>query len=147
MVLPSDGRTTPQAIFGLDGITGDPVLVVLGIAAAAALLSDGDERDAVGRVLDSLEAMTGRRETPVAVARSSWVRDPLTRGSYSYLGPGGGPKDADALARPLVGRVLFAGEATSAARLGYADGAFSTGIREAKRLLGASSVVLGPLQP
>jgi hypothetical protein len=147
MVMPSDGRTVPQAIVGLDGITGDPVLVVLGIAAAAAALSDGDERDAVGRIVDDLALMTGRHATPVAVVRSSWARDPLTRGSYAYLGLRAGPGDADILAAPLAGRVLFAGEATSAARMGYADGAFSTGIREAKRLLGVSSVVLGPLAP
>ena len=42
-------------------------------------------------------------------------------------------------------RLLFAGEATSADRYGYADGAMSTGIREAKRLLGAESVQLGPI--
>jgi hypothetical protein len=37
---------------------------------------------------------------------------------------------------------LFAGEASNQARYGYADGAFSTGIREAKRLLRARSVQL-----
>jgi monoamine oxidase len=147
MTLPSDGRVTPQAMFGLDGMTGDPVLVALGIGAAAAALADGDEADAVERVVDALAAMTGRRALPVAVARTSWVRDPLTRGSYSYRGLRAGPADPDALAAPLAGRVLFAGEATSDARMGYADGAFSTGIREVKRLLGASTVELGPLDP
>ena len=45
------------------------------------------------------------------------------------------------LAKPVGGRVLFAGEATHH-RLGYADGAMSSGVREAKRLLRRSSVVL-----
>jgi hypothetical protein len=38
--------------------------------------------------------------------------------------------------------VLFAGEASSTERYGYADGALTTGIREAKRLLRAGSVQL-----
>jgi hypothetical protein len=56
---------------------------------------------------------------------------------------GASPADFDTLAEPLGGRVLFAGEATNAARFGFADGALSSGIREAKRLLGAPSVQLG----
>ena len=55
------------------------------------------------------------------------------------------PDDFDSLGEPVAGRVLFAGEATSAERFGYADGAMQTGIREAKRLLGAPSVRLAPL--
>jgi monoamine oxidase len=43
----------------------------------------------------------------------------------------------------VAGRLLFAGEHTQSARLGYADGAMTSGIREAKRLLGTPSVALG----
>jgi monoamine oxidase len=38
--------------------------------------------------------------------------------------------------------LLFAGEATTPDRYGYADGAMDSGIREAKRLLGQPSVEL-----
>ena len=48
---------------------------------------------------------------------------------------------------PVGGRVLFAGEHTQSARVGYADGAMTSGIREAKRLLGASAVTLMPRRP
>jgi monoamine oxidase len=60
--------------------------------------------------------------------------------------PGSAPVDCLALAEPHVGRVLFAGEHTRPERLGYADGALSSGIREAKRLLGTPAVELGPLE-
>jgi monoamine oxidase len=40
------------------------------------------------------------------------------------------------------GRVSFASEATSPARFAHADGAFTTGIREAERLLRSVSVRL-----
>jgi monoamine oxidase len=42
----------------------------------------------------------------------------------------------------VAGRLLFAGEATTPDRYGYADGAFDSGVREAKRLLQQASVEL-----
>ena len=65
------------------------------------------------------------------------------RGLYPYP-PGASPADADLLGEPVGGRLLFAGEHTQSARLAYADGALTSGIREAKRLLSRSSVDLGP---
>ncbi len=59
--------------------------------------------------------------------------------------PGSSNADLDLLGTPVAGRLLFAGEHTQSARLGYADGAMTSGIREAKRLLGAPSVALGRL--
>ena len=46
------------------------------------------------------------------------------------------------LAKPVGGRILFAGEATYRPRYRLADGALSSGVREAKRLLGRPSVTL-----
>jgi|SRR5450631_1159493 len=43
------------------------------------------------------------------------------------------------------GRLLFAGEHTQSDRMSYADGAMTSGVREAKRLLRQPSVRLGPL--
>jgi len=66
-------------------------------------------------------------------------------GAYTHIPPGAGPADADLLGEPVAGRLLFAGEHTQSARLAYADGAMTSGIREAKRLLGMPSVRLGPV--
>ena len=54
-------------------------------------------------------------------------------------------EDVENLAAPVGGRVLFAGEATNWFRGATADGAFSSGIREAKRLLGQATVRVRPL--
>jgi monoamine oxidase len=43
---------------------------------------------------------------------------------------------------PVGGRLLYAGEHMQSARLAYADGALTSGIREAKRLLGTPAVRL-----
>jgi monoamine oxidase len=95
----------------------------------------------VKTVLAVLEKVLGRSvPSPQATTLTRWRRDPFTRGSYSSI-PVGVTLDAcDVLAEPVRGRVLFAGEATSRARIGYSDGGLSTGIREAKRLLQAASV-------
>jgi monoamine oxidase len=50
------------------------------------------------------------------------------------------------LGEPVGRRLLFAGEHTQNRRLAYADGAMTSGIREAKRLLGQPSVRLGPIR-
>ena len=78
---------------------------------------------------------------PAAWHATAWRRDRFARGSYSTIIAGRPKADFDVLARPH-GRILFAGEGTNSIRNGYADGAMSTGIREAKRLLQASSVSL-----
>lgn len=46
---------------------------------------------------------------------------------------------------PIGGRLMFAGEHTLSARMAYADGAMTSGIREAKRLLSQRSIHLGPI--
>ena len=81
---------------------------------------------------------------PLAVAVTAWASDPFSAGAYTHIPPGAEPGDADLLGEPVDGRLLFAGEHTQSARLGYADGALTSGIREAKRLLQQPAVRLGP---
>lgn len=95
---------------------------------------------------DQLSGVTGRPcPEPTAVAVTSWFEDPWTRGTYAHVPVGAEAADLDRLGEPVGGRVLFAGEHTQSARIGYADGALSSGVREAKRLLGRPAVRLGPL--
>ena len=74
---------------------------------------------------------------------TGWADDPYTLGAYTHVPPGCSNADVDLLGTPVGGRLLFAGEHTQSARLGYADGAMTSGIREAKRLLGTPAVELG----
>jgi len=77
--------------------------------------------------------------------RSIWATDPCSGGACTHIPPGSSPADADLLGQPVGGRLLLAGEHTQSARMAYAEGAMSSGIREAKRLLGLPSVHLGPV--
>jgi polyamine oxidase len=82
-----------------------------------------------------------RGPAPAAVAVTSWANDRYSGGAYTHIPPGADPGDADVLGEPIGGRLLFAGEHTQSTRLAYADGAMTSGIREAQRLLGQPSVV------
>jgi polyamine oxidase len=144
--VPSSGSAPFVGLFGLDSAAGEPVLVAFAFGSDHRSVAEGTVSEAVARMLSSLERMLGGPvPAPVATARSEWWRDPYARGAYSFIRIGSTPADLELLGQPLGGRLLFAGEATSHARVGYADGALSTGIREAKRLLGRASVELGHL--
>jgi monoamine oxidase len=105
-------------------------------------LADVEVRERMLEVLRHVQGGPVPRPTNVAITR--WSRDRFSRGSYSYIPVGASAADQNTLAEPVGGRILFAGEATSTARYGYADGAMTTGIREAKRLLRRSAVELTP---
>jgi hypothetical protein len=97
-----------------------------------AMVSDVDVR--LGRSVTEIEASAGRDAPvrwalgmlaeatgrpcpePAAVAVTSWAADPWAGGAYTHIPPGASPADA--------------------------DGALTSGIREAKRLLGTPAVRL-----
>jgi monoamine oxidase len=102
--------------------------------------------EAVQWALGLVAEATGRPcPAPAEVAVTAWAAYRFTGGAYTHVPPGACPADADLLGEPIGGRLLFAGEHTQSARLAYADGAMTSGIREAKRLLGVPSVRLGPV--
>jgi monoamine oxidase len=68
------------------------------------------------------------------LSASTWSCDPLSDGAYSYACVGAADARA-ALAAPVNGRLLFAGEACSRARYGTAHGAFETGYFAAEAAL------------
>lgn len=107
------------------------------------------------RALDSAAAQTWVRDllaqawgepgpAPVAAAVTSWATDRWTGGAYTHVTPEASPADADLLGTPVGERLLFAGEHTQSARLGYADGAMSSGVRAAEQLLAAEGIGGGP---
>jgi monoamine oxidase len=142
--LPHDQRPSIPFLIGLDRILGEPVIVAFAFGSRAGLLSDPPLSEAIDRVLELLAAATGTPvPAPTAAIRTGWGADPYSRGAYAFVRRGADPDDLDELGRPIGGRLLFAGEATGHARVGYADGALTSGIREAKRLLGTPHVELG----
>ena len=146
MVFPADPEEWMIWAVGQDAFGGGPVLVFFVFHSVAERLAGaGAGSDAwADWALSTLAAAIGRAcPQPIAVAVTSWAADPWTLGAYTHIPPRAGPADADLLGQPVGGRLLFAGEHTQSARLAYADGALTSGIREAKRLLGTPSVRIG----
>ncbi|MBG0822501.1 FAD-dependent oxidoreductase [Planomonospora sp. ID91781] len=137
------GGTPLRAWIDATGPAGAPTLIALAAGPAGRALSALTEQETLRCARDVLATATGARlPAPAAWAVTRWRNDPFACGAYTHLTPGAGVTAIEALAAPLAGRVLFAGEATCPVRFGHADGAFTSGIREARRLLGAPSVEL-----
>jgi monoamine oxidase len=147
MIFPRDSSAPAVWAIGLDAFGAGPVLVFQIFHSAARHVLGAAPGDAAQWVLDMLAEAIGRScPAPTAVAVTSWANDRYSGGAYTHIPPGANPADADLLGEPAGGRLLFAGEHTQSARLAYADGAMTSGIREAKRLLGQPAIHLGPIR-
>jgi monoamine oxidase len=145
MIFPSDPAEVTVWMLGMDAFGDGPVLVLLVFHSAAGRVLGASPDEAARWALGLLAEATGRPcPVPEAVAVTSWGTDPYACGAYTHIPPGASPADIDLLGEPVAGRLLFAGEHTQSARVAYADGALTSGIREAKRLLRQPAVRLGP---
>jgi polyamine oxidase len=127
----------------LNRILGIPVLIAFTGGPFARSIGRLSHADRLGLALAKLREILGRDiPEPAAVGCTDWQRDRFSRGSYTAMLVGRTLDDLDDLAAPVGGRILFAGEATNRARHSTADGALSSGIREAKRLLRRPAVTL-----
>jgi polyamine oxidase len=123
---------------------GRPALVAVTTGHHARAIAGLAEEARIASVRALVDALAGgRAPEPIAAAATAWTSDPSSLGCYSHRG-----RLADGFERALAtlaephGRVLFAGEATSVDAHALVDGAWLSGVREAKRLLRASRVEL-----
>ena len=141
--VPSETAEPALWVFDLDAFSGVPILVCHTFHSATGHLANGSTAAARWVTGMIAEALGSPCPDPVAIAVTGWAADPYAAGAYTHVPPGSSNADLDLLGTPVAGRLLFAGEHTQSARLGYADGAMTSGIREAKRLLGTPTVALG----
>ncbi|WP_308798716.1 flavin monoamine oxidase family protein [Agromyces silvae] len=71
---------------------------------------------------------------PTAMRRTRWGADPYARGAFSYDAIGTTAERRAQLARPVLDRVFFAGEAVAAESPGTVAGALSSGREVARRV-------------
>jgi monoamine oxidase len=70
------------------------------------------------------------------ITATAWSGDPWARGSYSAARPGFAAC-RETLARPVAGRVFFAGDACTADTFGAIHGAWASGVAAARNLAAA----------
>lgn len=144
VLFPREPAEPASWVFDLDAFGTGPVLVCHVFHSATGHLLGASPASAARWVMGMLAQARGAPcPEPVAVAVTDWAADPWAAGAYTHVPPGSSNADLDLLGTPVAGRVLFAGEHTQSRRVGYADGAMTSGIREAKRLVGTSAVTLG----
>ncbi|PSC69507.1 amine oxidase [Micractinium conductrix] len=113
-----------------------PVLVANHVADRALEMegwTDEEIRDEAMAVLRSIYGQDIPDPTQFFFTR--WGGDGFAAGSYSYFAVNNPKSITDTLAEP-VGRILFAGEATSNTHPASVNGAYLSGLREADRLQG-----------
>jgi monoamine oxidase len=66
--------------------------------------------------------------------RTNWLKDKHSQMSYSFVAPGGSPRDYETLAES-VGCLHFAGEHTHFEFLGCTQAAYLSGVRAAKAVV------------
>lgn len=119
-----------------------PVMVAWCGGLPAQALGEKPRNEIVSAAMAALARQTGlstRRMHAMVTAAwmHNWAQDPFARGAYSYQLVGG--EDAPAvLARPLLGTLFFAGEATDTeGATGTVHGALATGRRAARQVMRA----------
>jgi monoamine oxidase len=73
---------------------------------------------------------------PIAAQITRWRSDPYAGGAYSFNAVGSTPAMRDTLAAPLAGKLFFAGEATSRQHFATVHGAYLSGLRAAREMMG-----------
>ena len=115
-----------------------PVLLVFSAAKRAREMASWSDEKIVADIMNALRDMFGAHvPEPVAYQITRWSSDPFAYGSYSFNAVNSGNQDRAELLTPLRGRVFWAGEATHADYPGTVHGAYLSGVRAAKMLMGA----------
>ena len=141
----SDFPTEFSLFLDYQAFIGQPALVGVVTAAFAEEFVKKTPTQIRTRVMNILREVYGSNvPEPTDIALSRWGADEFSRGSYSFLPVGATPTDMDELGEPVGERLLFAGEASYKERYGYADGALSSGLREAQRLIKSDTATLKP---
>ena len=111
---------------------GEAVLTLFAGGSSSGDMQATLKAQGVSGLLEQLRWL-GHPERPIAHTHVTWEHERWSGGAYAVFTPRFDPHDRDLLAR-AVGRILFAGEHTSAEAQGYMEGAVESGQRVASEL-------------
>jgi monoamine oxidase len=130
-----DRRGAFNTWISLQRETGAPVLLSFANGQAALRFEkECSDRQVCDEALAVLRRMFGAVPEPVGFCFTRWLADEWAAGSYSYPAVGSPPEDRTAYARPLGGRVFFAGEATERVDYGTVQAALRSGEQAAEAI-------------
>ena len=112
--------------------------VVALMAGDAALQAEEESDESLVNEMATIIARIHHIDPPPKPSQyiiSRWRKDPLARGSYSYVGPEATGEDYDILGEPVDQALFFAGEATCRTHPATVHGAYISGLRAASEVL------------
>ena len=117
--------------------TGEPVLLGFNAADFGREIEGWTDGEIVDSALATLRMIFAADvPAPLGYQITRWASDPFARGSYSFNPLGSTPVMRDHLAASVDGRVHFAGEATHRRSFATVHGAYLSGVRAAKEIIG-----------
>ena len=120
--------------------TDEPLLVAHHAGSRADAVNGMGDGELVEGAMTVLQIMFGADiPAPEAMVRTNWSADPFSQGSYSFQKVGMQVDDRRVLAKVVNGRLFFAGEATHPHFFSTVHGAYETGIRAAREIMGMGS--------
>ncbi|MFN3997196.1 NAD(P)/FAD-dependent oxidoreductase [Algoriphagus sp.] len=124
--------------FGLtvnwDKYSNQPILIAMPVADAALWVEKQDAETIRKKWVNILHKAFPRKNIEIVdLLTTHWVSDSYSQGAYSYTPVGSSKEMFNAIAES-VGRIHFAGEATSPLSNGTVHGAYASGLREAKNI-------------
>jgi monoamine oxidase len=113
-----------------------PVLLGLHAADEGRKIEKRTDAEIVASGMDTLRTIFGQDiPQPVDHQITRWSSDPFALGSYSYYPLGSHPDLRQQLAKPIDGKLYFAGEATESDHFATAHGAYLSGLRAADEIM------------
>lgn len=111
------------------------ILLGLSVGAYPARVEQLSDRAMLADGMKAVRRMFGAKvPAPEAYRLTRWSSDPYSLGAYSYSRVGMKPDDFDALARPVAGTLLLAGEHTLFKYHATVHGAYLSGLRAAAQI-------------
>ena len=112
-----------------------PAMKLWSVAGAARELAEMDDDAVVAQGLGAMSKVWPRTAQALEeYAFVRWSTDPSSRGAWPIFPLGSTDADCEALAKPVAGRLFFAGDATDVSGFGTMRGAIASGRRAAKEL-------------
>lgn len=140
--LPTTESLGPTVIINLWKTHQKPVLVMLYGGSPGREIETWPKPDLLKLTMQNLRNVFGAKlPTPKSIQVSQWHTDPYSRGAYVYLPPGTTSEELDVLAEPVGERLLFAGEHTMRIYWAAMQSAYHSGLREAARITGDTSII------
>ena len=130
----------PVPTFWTTSPENEPVLTAWVAGSLADRITDRSPVKVLAAAIDSLSCLLSLERSGIAARLRSWhyhdwIGDPLARGAYSYVMPGGLDAHAE-LAKPIANTLFFAGEATAGEGANATmEGAILSGVRAAREVL------------